>query len=217
MRLDQELQHDVLDELEWEPSLDASKIGVAADHGVVTLTGTVSSYSEKSRAEQVVKRVAGVAAVANDLEVQLPGPRMPDDPDIAQRAVSALQWTISVPHENVTLTVAQGWVTLEGEVEWFYEKRAAEDAIRNLFGVRGITNSITVKPQVRAVDVKQKIEAALRRTAELDAQSITVEATHDKVVLRGQVRSWAEHEDAIHAAWSAPGVARVEDHLSIRA
>ncbi len=216
IKADTVLQHDVLDELEWEPSLDASKIGVAADHGVITLTGFVHSFSDRWTAEHVAKRVAGVEAVANELEVRLTSLAAPNDADIAQRALSALDWNVSVPKGAVKVAVTEGWLTLEGNVEWYYQKRAAEDAVRSLFGVRGITNSVIVKPHVRAAEVKEKIEAALRRSAELDARNISVDATGDKVVLRGRVRSWAEHEDALQAAWSAPGVVRVEDHLAIR-
>ena len=216
MRTDKELQHDVLAELEWEPGLDASKIGVAADHGVITLNGSVRTYSERWRAETVSKRVFGVEAVANEIDVKLPDRIIPEDPNIAQRALSALDWNVAVPKGRVKVTVAQGWITLEGEVEWYYQKNAAEDAVRNLMGVRGITNAIVLRPRLHAGEVKDKIEAALRRNAEIDAKHISVEAHEGTVVLRGDVRSWAEHEDAVHAAWSAPGVINVEDHIAIR-
>lgn len=216
MKTDRELQHDVLAELEWEPSLDASKIGVTADHGVITLSGTVRTYSERWRAETVSKRVFGVEAVANEIEVKLPDRITPDDANIAQRALSALDWNVAVPKGRVKVTVAQGWITLEGEVEWYYQKNAAEDAVRNLMGVRGITNALLLRPRLHAGEVKEKIEAALRRNAEIDAKHISVEAREGTIVLRGDVRSWAEHEDAIHAAWSAPGVVNVEDHIAIR-
>jgi len=216
MKTDRELQHDVLAELEWEPSLDASKIGVAADHGVITLNGTVRTYSERWRAETVSKRVFGVEAVANEIEVKLPDRITPDDANIAQRALSALDWNVAVPKGRVKVTVAQGWITLEGEVEWYYQKNTAEDAVRNLMGVRGITNAMLLRPRLHAGEVKDKIEAALRRNAEIDAKHISVEAREGTIILRGDVRSWAEHEDAIHAAWSAPGVINVEDHIAIR-
>lgn len=216
MRSDREIQHDVLEELQWEPSLEAARIGVAADHGVVVLTGHVDTYARKWQAEKAAKRVAGVEAVANDIEVEHHEMTSPDDASIAQRALSALDWNVSVPKHRLHVSVANGWLTLEGDVEWYYQKRSAEDAVRDLMGVRGITNNIVVKPRVRAAEVKEKIEAALRRSAECDAQKIAVETTGSEVVLRGTVRSWAEHEDAIHAAWAAPGVTRVEDHLAIR-
>ncbi len=216
MKTDKELQHDVLAELEWEPSLDASKIGVTADHGVVELTGSVRTYSERWQAEFVAKRVLGVEAVANEIEVRVPDHITPEDAAIAQRALSALDWNVAVPKGRVKLTIQHGWITLEGEVEWYYQKRAAEDTVRNLLGVRGITNAIVLHPRLRAGEVKEKIEAALRRNAEIDAKHISVEAREGTIVLRGDVRSWAEHEDAIHAAWSAPGVIHVEDHISIR-
>ena len=216
MKTDKDLQHDVLDELEWEPSLDASKIGVIADHAVITLTGTAGSYSEKWQAERAAKRVGGVEAVANDIEVKPLDVHTPNDSDIAQRALSALDWNVAVPKGKVKVTVARGWLTLDGEVEWMYQKRAAEEAVRNLLGVRGLTNNIVVVPRVHAAEIKDKIESALRRNAELDAKNISVETTEGCVILRGRVRSLAEHEDALEAAWAAPGVTRVEDHLSIR-
>jgi len=217
VRPDRELQHDVIEELQWEPGLESSRIGVAADHGVVSLTGHVDSYPARVKAERATRRVAGVEAVANEIEVDSFGDlAAPDDANIAQHALSALDWNVSVPKERTKVTVSDGWMTLEGEVEWYYQKRAAEDAVRDLMGVRGITNNIVVRPRVRAAEVKDKIEAALRRSAEVDSKKITVESTGSRIVLRGTVRSWAEHEDAVNAAWSAPGVTGVEDHLSIR-
>ena len=216
MRSDRELQHDVLEELQWEPSLEASRIGVAADHGVVVLTGHVENYSAKLQAERTARRVIGVEAVANDIDVERPDIATPDDTSIAQHALSALDWSVSVPKDRVRVTVDDGWLTIDGEVEWYYQKRAAEDAVRDLMGVRGITNNVVVKPRVRAADVKDKIEAALRRSAEVDAKKILVESSGSHIILRGTVRSWAEHEDTVNAAWSAPGVTGVEDHLSIR-
>lgn len=212
------LHHDVLDELEWDPSIDASKIGVSVDSGVVTLTGHVHSYADKVAAERVVKRVKDVSAVANDIEVKLDNDGERDDTDIAKAAIDALRWNASVPRDKVKVTVMNhGWVNLDGEVDWEYQRRVAFDTVRSLRGVRGVTNSIAVMPKINAADVKQKIEAALRRSAEVDAKQISVETSDGRVTLRGNVRSWVEREDAVSAAWAAPGVRKVVDELKVRA
>jgi osmotically-inducible protein OsmY len=213
---DIELRKDVLAELEWDPSIDARTIGVAVEDGVVALTGHVGSYASKANAEAIVKRVHGVQAVANDVEVKLPSSSERDDVDIARSAVHVLEWNVAVPKERLQVTVMNGWVTLEGSVDWQYQKRAAEDAVFLLAGVRGVTNNITVATkQVRVDDVKDMIEAALRRNAEIDAQKIEVMASEGKVTLTGTVRSWVEREDAVSAAWSAPGVRDVVDRIRI--
>lgn len=209
------LQHDVLAELEWDPSVDAAKIGVTADDGVVTLTGHVSSYPERWAAERIAKRVHGLKAVANELEVKLPGDGKRDDTEIAKAAVDALRWNILVPGEKVKVTVTNGWVTLTGDLDWQYQKRAAEESVGYLKGVRAVSNDIHVAPRVAASDVKQKIEAALKRSAEVDAKKISVETSDSRVTLRGSVRSWTEHDDALDAAWAAPGVRTVVDELRI--
>jgi osmotically-inducible protein OsmY len=207
----------VLDELDWDPEVDATKIGVTAADGVVTLTGIVRSFTDRWMAEKVVKRVAGVEGVANELHVALVDEDRRDDTDIAVSAINALEWNSRVPKDRVKITVREGWLQLEGDVEWEFQRRAAEDAVRWLRGVRGVTNAITVNPHVSASDVKQKIEMAIRRNAEVDANAIHVETVDTTVTLTGKVRSFAEREDAVHAAWSAPGVTRVIDHIAIAA
>jgi len=209
------LRRDVLDELEWEPSIDAAQIGVTTREGVVTLAGTAKSYSEKLKAERVTKRVLGVKAIANDIEVRLPGTHERTDSDIARVAVDALKWRASVPEGRIKVAVGKGWVTLEGEVDWQYQKDVALEAVHHLVGVKGVTNLITVKPRVSATEVKSRIEAAFRRSAELDAQKIRVETKDGKVTLHGQLQSWAERDEAERTAWAAPGVTQVENFIAI--
>ena len=216
-RQNRDLRRDVLDELDWDPEVDATKIGVTAADGVVTLTGIVRSFTDRWMAEKIAKRVAGVEGVANELHVALVDEDRRDDTDIAISAINALEWNSRVPKDRVKITVREGWLQVEGEVEWEFQRRAAEDAVRWLRGVRGVTNAIVVNPHVSADDVKQKIETAIRRNAEIDANAIHVETLDTTVTLTGKVRSFAEREDAVHAAWSAPGVTRVIDHIAIAA
>jgi osmotically-inducible protein OsmY len=217
MKTDSELKREVLDELKWEPSVNEAHIGVSVKEGVVTLSGHVPSYAEKYAAERAAKRVYGVRAVANELDVKLPTSSQRTDEDIAIACVNALKANVSVPSDRIKITVSKGWVTLEGEVEWQYQKNAAENTVRYLTGVAGVTNLITVKPRVSPTELKAKIEDAFKRSAELDAQRVTVEVDGSKVILRGTVRSWAEREEAARAAWSAPGVAYVDNMIGVAA
>jgi osmotically-inducible protein OsmY len=213
-KTDAELLNDVQRELQWEPGLDGANIGVSVRDGVVTLTGTVPTYAQKWIAERTVYRVYGVKAVANDIEVRLTGD-IPADPDIARAARNALEWDVEVPADRITVTVSNGWVKLEGEVEWEYQREAAERDVRSLKGVKGVSNLIIVKPKVAPEDLKSRIEEALKRHAELEARRIRVESDGSKVILLGQVRSWAEREAAESAAWSALGVTEVDNRLEV--
>ena len=213
VRTDEEIQKDVLAELKWDAQVQPNEIGVSVKDGVVTLTGWVDSYLKKWSAEDAAHRVSGVKAVANDIEVKLANERT--DPDIAEAAVHALEWDAFVPSSKVQVTVSKGWVTLKGEVEWQYQKQDAERVVRRLTGVRGVTNLITVKPRVTPSELKKKIEDALVRNAEIDANKITVEVQGSKAVLKGTVRAWAEKEEAERVAWSAPGITSVENRITV--
>ncbi len=216
MKTDSQLRQDVVDELRWEPSINEKAIGVAAKDGIVTLAGFVDNYAQKFAAERATERVSGVRALADDLTVKIPNALQRSDTDIAAAAIKALDWDIEVPDKNVKVRVENGWVWLDGNVEWQFEKTAAERAVRYLMGVKGVTNMIRLMPKAASpVEVSTKIKDALRRTAEFDAGRIEVEALNGKVTLRGAVRSFAEREDAERAAWAAPGVTAVEDKLMV--
>jgi osmotically-inducible protein OsmY len=216
-RTDEQIQQDVLSELKFDPRVSPSEIGVSVKDGVVTLTGWVDSYTKRWAAEDAAHRVKGVKAVANDIEVRLSSASERTDADLAAAAVRALEWDAFLSPEKIDVTVSKGWVTLKGEVEWQFQKQDAERVIRRLNGVKGVTNLITVKPRVTPADLKQKIQQALLRTAELDAKRINVDVQGSKVVLTGTVRSWAEKEEAERAAWAAPGITSVDNRIAVAA
>jgi osmotically-inducible protein OsmY len=216
MKTDMQLQRDVIEELAWQPNIREAEIGVAVKNGVATLSGFVDSYAQKYAAARTVERVHGVRAVADELTVKLPKPLMRSDTDIAHAAVAALKWDVEVPDERIQVLVDDGWVSLDGAVDWQFQRTATEKAIQYLTGVKGVINRISVQqPKVSAYEVNQRIETALKRSAAVDADRITVEAKDGKVVLRGTVRSWAEREDAERAAWAAPGVSEVDDEIAV--
>lgn len=211
MKNDLRLQEDVAEELAFDPSVDAGKIGVAAKDGVVTLSGKVPSFADKVAAEKAAKRVSGVKAIAEDIQVELPVFHQRDDAEIAAAALNMLAWEVTVPKDAVTVRAERGWLTLEGLVSWQFVRQNAERAVRHLIGVVGVTNLITVAPRVTAADVTEKIRKTFERSAEIDAKRVTAETSGSTVTLRGVVHSWTEHDDASRAAYSVPGVTKVEN------
>ena len=215
MKTDLDIQKDVMDELKWEPMLNASEIGVAVKDGVVTLTGTVSNYAKKFAAENATWRIKGVKAVAEELIVQLGEGDKLTDTEIAASVVSTLRWNTVIPDEQIKIKVTGGRVDLSGQVDWNFQKEAVVNAIRGVKGVSGVNNEITIKPRVEPTNIKENIRKALERKADLEADNIRVETIGDRVVLRGSARSWNERKAIAHAAWSTPGVALVEDKIVI--
>lgn len=210
---DTDLRDRVERQLDWEPEVTSTKIGVGAEDGVVTLTGFVNTYGEKVAAERVTKRTYGVKAIANDIQVKPAFQKT--DTEIATSALNALEARVDVPNEKIKVTVKDGWITLDGNVDWYYQKNAAEFAVKYLQGVRGVANDVKVKSQVSTIEVKHKIEDALKRNAEVDARRITVTASDGKVTLWGNVRSWMEKDEAETAAWAAPGVTQVSNQIAV--
>jgi osmotically-inducible protein OsmY len=212
---DHKLRQDVLEELDFEPSLDASHIAVGVHDGVVTLSGSVPSYADKLAAERAAKHVFGVRAIAQNLEIRLPSDKKTADDDIAKRAADILRWRVGVPADRITIKVEKGVVTLGGQVDWQFQRKQAENAVHNLTGVLGITNLIRVSARPQTREIKDKIQQALRRSAELDASHVTVHAEGGTAILGGKVHAWYERDLAEQAAWSAPGVTDVEDRIEI--
>ena len=215
MKTDNQIQKDVMEELSWEPFLNESEIGVAVKDGIVTLSGIVDSYSKKISAEKAAKKVVGVKAVAEDIQVGISPSYRKSDTEIAEAVLNALRWHTAVQEEKIKIKVEDGIVKLEGEVEREYQRNNAKMAIENLTGVRSVINLITVAPKITPSDISKKISTALHRSATFDAEKIKIDVVGSQVTLRGKVRSFAEKEDAENAAWAAPGISRVENRLEI--
>jgi osmotically-inducible protein OsmY len=217
LKTDARLQQDVMDELQCDPAVDRTEIGVAVRDGVVTLSGTVHSVALKDAAIRVTERVAGVRAIADELHVALPSSSKRTDTEIAHAVADRLLADVNIPAGCVCARVEDGWVSLEGETAWQYQRAAAEHAVRYLTGVTGVTNKITLKTPASVVDIRERIESALRRYGQLEAHQISIEAMEGNVTLRGKVRSWVERDEAERAAWSAPGVTSIDDQLAVSA
>ena len=215
MRTDEDIQKDVLEELKWDMRVHPNEIGVSVKDGIVTLTAWVDSYLKKLAAQDAAHRVQGVTAVVNDIEVRLPGSAERTDADLAEAVLNALKWDAGIPAGKLDVTVSQGWVTLKGEVEYGFQKRDAERAVRYIAGIRGVSNLIIVKPAVSPANLKESIEKELIRNAETDAKRITVEVQGSTVILRGTARSYAEKKAAGDAAWAAPGVSEVDNRIVV--
>jgi osmotically-inducible protein OsmY len=215
MRSDSDIRRDVEDELRWDPDIDDTDIAVNVNNGIVTLAGFIRSYVQKYQAETAAKRVAGAVGVVNDIEVRLPDIDERPDPEIVRDAIARIKSELPYSWDGIRVIARNGWLTLEGEVEWNYQRQRAEEAVRRVRGIKSVTNNIIVKPRVAPVEIRRKIEEALRRAAEVDASRISVETVGNEVILRGTVRSWAERQEAERAAWSAPGVAKVDNRIIV--
>ncbi len=215
-KTDSQLQHDVMAELEWEPAVDHAEIGVAVTDGVVTLTGYVKNFTEKLAAEKAVRRVAGVRAIAEEIKVRLASDSKTADHEIAKRILDMNAWTVSIPDDKIKVKVEHGWVTLSGTVDWFFQSNEARKAAARVSGVVGVTNLIDVKQLPARADIKDRIVSAFKRQADLDAAGVTVTTDGGTVKLSGKVHAWNERGIAERAAWSAPGVTKVEDHLTVQ-
>jgi osmotically-inducible protein OsmY len=215
MKSDIEIQKDVIEQLKWEPFLNAAQIGVSVKNGIVTLSGQVDTYSKKMLAEKAAKKVAGVKAIAEDIQVGISPSYKRSDTEIAEAVVNALKWHTMIPEDKIKVSVEEGNVKMEGDVEWEYQRSQAKTTVENLMGVRFVTNLIAVKPKITPYELQQKITASFQRSANIDAGKVTVDVTGSKVTLRGKVRSFAEREDAENAVWAAPGIVLVENKLLI--
>jgi osmotically-inducible protein OsmY len=214
-KTDTEIKNDVLSELKYEPSVKVTDIGVLVKDGTVTLNGFATSYGEKWGAVKSAKRVAGVRAIADDIEVRFPESMRRTDGEIGAAAAVHIEWSRTVPPKTVQIVVREGWITLDGQVEWWYQKDAAESAVRHLSGVKGVHNAITIKPKLTAAKVEASIESAFERSALVEANKIEVETTGNKVTLRGKVRNYDERDEAERVAWAAPGVFSVDNELTV--